>query len=267
MSYDPINSIEPSAPVPHTPTRFVVATTMAAFVMDQEHTWKAWLYSARKMIDIAILNGDELHFFAALQLDARGLEPFKPLIRELQDLVWAGKEIANIHVDYWTYTLDDGRTEVTTANRLRHLTAGQNFANDHAQAVGADYLLFMAADCMPPADAPWELAKAIRASGAHVMGGEVPTYCLNGREVDFGQEYPLQEHMPTAAFVMLKREAFRLLRWRWDSDLGMTDDPCLYADAKARGWKVYVRKDVIGKHYPEAIGPIETRGHDMKVVR
>ena len=61
-----------------------------------------------------------------------------------------GEQIGGEH---WTFSLDDGRTEVTTANRLRHITAGQNLATDRAcSSPDCTHLLFLAADLEPPAD-------------------------------------------------------------------------------------------------------------------
>jgi hypothetical protein len=75
--------------------------------------------------------------------------------------------------------------------------------------------------------------------------------------------------MATAAFVMLRRDLFRRLRWRWDLDMGDSDDPCLWKDARdLYGVPTYVRKDVVGRHHPECIPAIELRGHaDMTVYR
>jgi hypothetical protein len=36
---------------------------------------------------------------------------------------------------------------------------------------------------------------------------------------------------------------------------------------KFLGVKTLVRKDVVGTHYPHAVGAIETRGYDRRVVR
>lgn len=227
----------------------VVGTTMAAFVMDQRDTWGSWLRNAEAII----ASHPNVHYFAALQLDARGLEPFQPLLDEL----------ARINGSYFTYSLDDGRTEVTTANRLRHITMGQNIVTDFACAVGATHLLFLAADLAPDPDT---LPKLLEMDHP-LVGGEVSTYVLSGPKVDKYQ-FPVEEHMATAAYIMLARQVFNQLRWRWDADTGMTDDPCMHHDAlHLLGIPTYVRKDCIGKHYPEAIGAIETRGHDMKVHR
>lgn len=227
----------------------VVGTTLAAFVMDQEDTWASWLRNAE---DLKASHPDGVQYFAAIQVDARGLAPFGPLLEAL----------AAIGGEYFTYSLDDGRTEVTTANRLRHITLGQNIVTDYAVSVHASHLLFLAADLQPD---PATLPKLLELNHP-LVGGEVTTYCLSGPEVD-GYSFPVQTHMATAAYVLIGREVFNRLRWRWDTD-GKTDDPCLHYDAETLlGIPTYVRKDCIGKHYPEAIGAIETRGHDRTVAR
>jgi hypothetical protein len=231
-------------------TVIVVATTLAAFVMDNQDTWKAWTYTAEQL---KADHPDGVQFFAAIEVDGRGLAPFQPLLDRL----------AEIGGEYWAYMLDDGRTEVTTANRLRHLTMGQNLASDYAQAADASHMLFMAADCMPPSDA---ISKLLEVNHPFV-GGEVTTYCLHGPDVA-GYDFPVEAHMPTAAFVLIARNLFKVIKWRWDSEAGMSDDPAYYHDALTyHGVQALVRKDCVGKHYPESIGPIESRGHDMTVHR
>ena len=228
----------------------VVGTTLCAFAMSRKEVWGNWLKNAELM---QTMTDDKVHFFAAIELDARGIEPFGPLIDRL----------AQVGGTYWSYTLDDGRTKVTTENRLRHITMGQNLVTEFCCSPGISHLLFMAADCMPPPDAIPKLLEV----NHPLVGGEVKTYCLSGPKVE-GYAFPVQEHMATAAFVFIAREVFKQLRWRSDVDLGMTDDPSYHFDAlELLGIPTYVRKDVIGKHYPESIGAIETRGYDMKVVR
>ena len=228
----------------------IVGTTLAAFVMDQRDTWGSWLNHAEH---VRASHPHGVHYFAAIQVDARGLEPFGPLLDELE----------RIDGSYYTYSLDDGRTQVTTQNRLRHITMGQNIVTDYCCGVpSCSHLLFLAADLEPDPDSIPKLL----ALQHPIVGGEVTTYGFHGPRVA-RYEFPVEQHMATAAYVMLERRAFRFLRWRWDLDAGMSDDPCLQADADARGWRTYVRKDCIGVHYPQTIGPIEHRGHDMTVAR
>lgn len=227
----------------------VVGTTLAAFVMDQEDTWSAWLRNAREIADS---HPEGVMYFAAIEVDGRGIEPFRPLLDAMYDL--------GIPCDYWTFSLDDGRTEVTTANRLRHITTGQNLVTDFAVSVGATHLLFLAADLAPEAET---LPKLLALDHPYV-GGEVTTYCLWGPDV-YDYDFPVQAHMPTAAYVLLRRDLFGRLRWRWGD--GESDDPALYRDAlELHGVQALVRKDCVGRHYPEAVPAIEHRGHDMSVV-
>jgi hypothetical protein len=229
----------------------VVGTTLCAFAMSKSYGWTPWIANAEAMR--ASQPDEDIRFFAAIQVDRRGIDPFLALLDRMKD----------VGGEHWTYSLDDGRTKVTTGNRLRHITTGQNLVTDYACSTGASHLLFMAADCCPPPDA---IPKLIEVNHP-IVGGEVSSYCLFGPDVS-GYPFPVQEHMATAAFVLLRREVFRFVRWRWDLESGMSDDPCLQHDCeKFLGFKTLVRKDVIGEHYPKAIGAIETRGYDMGVVR
>lgn len=260
----------------------VVGSTLAAYVMNDEDTWGAWLRSAEAMAEAT---EEEIRFFVAIEVDRRGLQPFEPLLKRLTEI--EGNTRAGVLVDWWTYDLDDRRTSVTTANRLRHLTMGQNLVSEYATAEGASHLLFMAADTMPPADAiPKLLEMDLPLVGGHVstyaFGGEVqyvhviegfgsrgPTQRKYREENDQAVEgIPVLIHFPTAAFVMIERDLFKAIRWRVDVELGMTDDPSYAYDAEVFfGVTPCIRLDCVGRHFPEAIGPIESRGHDMTVHR
>lgn len=253
----------------------VVGATMTGFATGRRESCLSWLESAE---ELAASHPDGVRFFAALELDARGLEPFALVLERL----------AQLGGEYWTYTLDDGRTEVTTGNRLGHICAGRNLITDYALGAGASHILYLDADMCPPADA---LPKLLELRHP-LVGGEVPTYALSGptvhghhtchpeawhrgrsaREVAScsweAYPFPVQQHMNTAGFLLVAREVFRRLRWRWDMDAGMSDDPCYHADARDHlGVETYVRKDCIGRHWPESIPPLEGRGYDLRVIR
>lgn len=216
--------------------------------MNDPGSYASWLNSLEAMRE----DGHDVTPFAAIEIDARGLDPFRPLIRMIRAL--GG--------DYWTYMLDDRRTEVNGANRLRHLTMGQNLVSEYATSAGASHLLFCAADCQPPR----EIDKLLEMNQPYV-GPEITTYCLVGQEApEF--PYPVHRQMISVACVLIERSVFKRLRWRNDPDLNMTDDPSYAYDAKELlGIDALCRKDVFAKHYPECIGPIEARGHDRKVHR
>jgi hypothetical protein len=83
----------------------------------------------------------------------------------------------------------------------------------------------------------------------------------------------VREHWTSAGALLVRRGAYRRLRWRWDRGLpsdaktaqpgGNTDDPCFQQDAVDLGFgQTWTRHDVTCDHLP--IGPVETRGHDMR---
>ena len=233
------------------PALVVVGTTIPAYVMDQEDTWSAWLHNAEAMLE----QYPDAQFFAACEVDDRGKRVFDPLFERLRE----------VNGDWWTFSLDDGNDRVTTGNRLRRITTGQNLVVDFALSRKATALLFMAADCAPPADAIPRLLEV----NVSLIGGQVDTYCLDGPVAKsyiprYGND--IREHMPTAAFVLVRTWLFEDgLRWRW-SFLHGSDDPCLARDAQyVHGVKPYVHHGLKGRHFPEAIGPIETRGHNMSL--
>lgn len=225
-------------------------STLTHFAMGHPDTWGAWLYNAEAMRDS---HPDGVRFFCAIETDARGLAPFAPLTDRLTAL---GGE-------WWTFHLDDGRSEVTTQNRQRHLTMGENLASEYATSTGAAHLLFCAADCSPPPDVLPKLLEV-----AHpIVGAECPTYCLSGVPVD-GYSFPVQKQLASAACILLERDVFKKLKWRADPDLGLTDDPTLQRDARELlNIPTLVRKDCATRHFPEQIPPIEGRGYDLSVAR
>lgn len=234
----------------------VVATTLHAYVMDNPDHWGSWMRNAEKVKEEYARFGDwaKIQYFAAIQLDARGLEPFKPFLDRLNE----------IDGGFWTYSLDDGRTQVTTKNRLRHIVVGQNLCNDFAMSTNdCTHMLFMAADCMPPDD----IMPRMLEMNHPLCAPYIRTYNLRGKKID---KYPflVEEAMASAAAIFMDRRIFSSIRWRWDLDNNMSDDPCYHHDSlHYLGVPTYVRHDCIAKHFPEAVGAIETRGHDMTVFR
>lgn len=229
----------------------LVGTTLAAMAMSHHDTWSAWLMHAERIRQF--YDGD-VHFFAAIQLDGRGIDPFVPLLARLDDL---GGE-------HWTYTLDDGRDRVTMTNRWRHITFGQNLVVERAQSdPSVSHLLFCAADCAPPSD----VIPRMLEMNHPLVAPYINTYGLRGDHVA-GYPFPVERAMASAACIFIAREVFRRIRWRWDLDDQMSDDPCYHHDAKhLLGVDTLVRLDVRAMHYPEAIGDYESRGLDTVVHR
>lgn len=233
-----------------------VGTTIHAFAMDNPDTWGSWMRNAEKIKENYQHFGNwaDVKYFAAIQVDARGLEPFGPFIQRLEQ----------IGGSYWTYSLDDGRTEVSTKNRIRHIVVGQNLCNDYSMSnPSCTHMLFMAADCMPPDDV---LPKMLEMDHP-LCAPYITTYGLTGPKVD-KYPFPVMNSMASAAAIFMDRSVFSGLRWRWDMDKNMSDDPSFHHDAlHYLNIPTYVRTDCLAQHFPQAIGAIETRGHDMRVVR
>lgn len=233
----------------------VIGTTIATFAMSKQDTWKAWLYNAAEQKAQAAALGIDVKHFASIQIDARGLEPFQPFIDELTKL---GGE-------YWVYSLDDGRSQITMTNRWRHITMGQNLVFDYCQAIpDCTHLLFMAAD----ASAPGDIISKMLEMNHPLCAPYMSTYQLRGTQVvtnrRTGQFYPpewgVEDAMASAACIFIGREVFRKIRWRWDADTQMSDDPCLHYDSHTLlDIPTYVRHDVLAAHYPMAVGAYETR--------
>jgi hypothetical protein len=208
--------------------------------MREEGYWKSWLQNAH---DVKA-QYEDVRFFCAIEVDSRGKEFFKDLTDELDA----------IGGEYFFFSLDDKRTSVDTANRLRHITMGQNIATQYACDEGASHLLFVAADTVLTGET---LPKLLELD-TPLCGAEIPTYCLNGQVVQEFAPIPVQEQLISAACILIRRDVFEVLRWRYGN--GMSDDPAYRHDALTLlGVKSYVRKDVIVRHYPECIPPIEYR--------
>lgn len=238
----------------------VVGTTLPTMAMGDPDAWASWLMRAERQQAMAADIGHELRHFAAIQVDARGITPFAPLTERLAEL---GGE-------WWTYSLDDGRSSITMTNRWRHITFGQNLVVEYCQSIpDVSHLLFLAADTAAPSD----IIPRMLEMDHPLVAPFIPTYGLRGPTVrgdDGEQRYPfhVEDAMASAAALFIARDVFRRIRWRWDLDAGMSDDPCYHHDARTLlGVPTHVRHDVIAHHYPESIGDYESRGYDTTVVR
>ena len=232
----------------------VVGTTLTTFAMldpERSFLWDAWLRNAEA---IKASHPDGVVYFAAIQVDDRGIEPFEPLLDRLRE----------VGGSWWTYSLHDGRSRVTQSNRLRHITTGQNLISTFATDYNASHLLHMAADTEPPPDV---LPKLLEARNG-VAAASCSTYCFDYDPLPEYADFPVAGPPMTAVCVLLEREVFKRLRWRADPDLGMTDDPSLTHDAKTLlGVETLTRIDCEAIHHPQTISRIEDRfpGLDMSV--
>lgn len=232
----------------------IVGCTLTTFAMldpARQFLWESWLTNAE---EIKASHPDGVRYFCAIEYDGRGKAMFRPLIDRLDAL---GGE-------YWFYTLEDGRTQVTGENRGRHLCTGVNLVGEYATSVGATHWLRLEADTEAPPDVLPRLLEV----GNGIAAAACSTYFTYGWERVRDEPFPLIGPPFAAVCVLLERAVFKRLKWRWDPDLGMTDDPALTHDALALlGVQTLTRLDCVAQHHPAAIGPIDTRfpGLDMSV--
>ena len=243
----------------------VVGTTVCGFVMGQENTWASWMRNAEA---IKASHPEGVEYFATIQTDVRGLSPFWPFVDRLTEL--GGR--------YWTFSLDDGRTEITTWNRLRHSTTGLNLVADHAYQDHANcsHLLFLAADVEPPADV---LPKLLEVNYP-VVAPFMSTYVEHGfGAADHpdvpGYPFPVKDTVITTSAMLIARRILQFVRWRWDAHVGCGDDHCFLHDlGKFHDIHQYMRMDCVARHFPERITSagfhpsLRERGHtDLRVYR
>lgn len=223
----------------------VVACTLPPFKMAGDPmNWSAWLTNAETVqasIDEPVI------YFAALEVDARGLDPFKPLLDRLN-------EIDGIQ---WSFSLDDKVQVVGTSTRLRRICLGHNLCGTYAlEETRASHVLFLASDTQAPDDVlPRLLELDVAAAACHIS-----TYCLDGPRSAKFPDWDVREHMESCACMLLRRDVINRVKWRSSGDDGTTDDPSMAKDlAEFLGEPVYSRHDVQASHFPDSVPSIEDR--------
>lgn len=168
--------------------------------------------------------------------------------------------------EIWQFKLDDREPSLTTGGRLVRICTGRNLCLERLNREPGRWegVLFLDTDVEPPEDAPERLLEVDRP----LVGFDVPTYGLDGPRVTPAGLFPdgadVREHWNTAGALLVREEPARRVRWRWDLATGQTDDPCFQRDAAAAGFGMtWVRHDVVGRHHPELIWPLERRGLDL----
>lgn len=229
----------------------VVGMTIVAYKMSGEKSnWSAWIDNA-EAVQASV--DEDVQYFVAIETDARGIIPFLPLINRLTQI--GGK--------YWTFSVDDGVKTLDTGTRLRRICMGHNLVGTYAiEEAGASHVLFLASDTQAPDDVlPRLLELRKPATALHI-----PTYCQDGPGVKYWhdawgwpEDWEIRTHMESCACMMLDRETVRQIKWRFDPDAGLTDDPAMYHDLHVWGKELYVRHDVLATHWPESIPSIEHR--------
>lgn len=236
-------------------SRVLFASTIPTFAMGAPY-WHHWLQNAEQITEHARNAGHDVDFYAVLQADARGLAPFHPLINRLDEITDDGAQAFSL------FSLDLGEDEWTTGSRLAGIVTGRNLIIDRALRRQHEWIYFADSDI----EAPDDVLPRLLEVDWPVVGAHVPTYCLNGPRVD--HEYAdIQEHWNTAGSLLVRRDVFRRIPWRFDPDAGHTDDPATQHEMARVGFPTRVRHDVICTHHPQMIGGFESRNLDRKVYR
>lgn len=263
--------------------KILVGSTIPAFKMTDDGHWWHWLDNAEQITWAAERAGHEVTWLAVLQHDGRGRERFGDLRHRLGDL--KSRSIAT--AARW-FSLDLGDDDITSGNRLIAICTGRNLISEYAMSRGHGAVYFADSDI----EAPDSILVRLTEMCWPVTGAHVPTYGLDGPNAvewalsrhrrDDATEIELQRadqianagrfgdtrlHWNTAGSLLMTRDAFRRVPWRYDLDAGLTDDPATQTELARLGWPTLVRHDVICRHHPGMIGPVEERGHDLAVYR
>lgn len=231
----------------------LLASTVAPHKLDEGYTTK-WLTSVPAGAAV----------FLAAEIDRRGWTHYLDRAPEL------GLALDRLKAIVWTFTIDKaplapGSTEVTTPDRLVRICTGRNLAIDLAIWTRCSHILYVDTDVEIPIDALENLLEVDRP----LVFGHIPSYCLSG-PLAAGLPGRCQWHWSSAGFCLVRRDVFRHVRWGHDPDDGdgKTDDPTFARDvelmgkALGRDWRPVTRHDVVGKHWPEVILPLEKRNVD-----
>lgn len=251
----------------------VVGTTIPPYKSGSEQTseWGAWVSNLEAVADDAAEVGEDIRVFVALEVDNRGSFVHSRLFNVLR--------ASGLPYDSWKFMLDDGAEQVTSGNRLQRICTGRNMVIEFAMRIGAEWILFLDSDTTPD---PQTVSK-LKALDWPIVGGEVAEYCLHGPEVKERPQchcgiprcswhrddtdrpppydFPVEDHWNTAGYLLVHRDIFTKVRWGWDSDAGMTDDPWYQQRVTdVTGFHTLVRKDCVGQHVP--LVPLEAREQD-----
>lgn len=249
---------------------FVIGTPLVGWKCDMNEDI-AWLEQSESILS----KFPNVKFFAALELDQRGIEPFSKVIDLLK----------SINGDYWTYSINDMESTVTSENRWIRIETGRNLIREFAQrvrktsghhwgedctelnygVVNYDAILYVDSDTILTS----EIVEKMLEIDHPLVGVDVPVYGLGGKAVNVNPR--IEEHWTTAGMLLVNSPAFYDLPWYHNSYLNLSDDPTFQSMAerlkKRIGPEVFeetygmtwVRKDVKAEHRGRLV-PVEQRG-------
>ena len=220
----------------------VYGTTIAPYVMSHPERALAWL----RAMPAAAAGVPGVVLFAALEVDGRGLEVFSPVIDAAVSLPF--------RFEFEVIRSED-RTTVTTENRVARIVRGLNTVRSRSLALGATHTQYVHADTWMP---PGALASLLEVDWP-IVGAHVPAYALDGPRWPDGTGRDIRIHMSPGASLLVRNDLGAQIPWRFDPIAGLTDDPAYHHDALALGFPTLVRHDVVCRHYPEHLTPMEAR--------
>jgi len=248
---------------------FVIGTPLVAWKCDRsEHM--TWIEDRINIIQ----KFPNAKWFAAFELDERGLEPFNSVIAALKE----------VNGDYWTYTINDMQPKVTSYNRWIRIETGRNLIREFAQraritaghhwgedctelnqgVINYQAVLYVDSDTTLNATIVEKLLEVDRP----LVGVNVPDYGLSGKVIS--QDPPIQEHWTTAGMLLVNSPAFYDLPWYHNAYLNLSDDPTFQSLAERLPQRdaqnnlsepfgmTWVRKDIHSAHKGQLI-PVEAR--------
>lgn len=194
---------------------------------------------------------------------------FYPKVEKLQELGFK-VSIYNLILDTGIIVSGSG-----THERLKHITAARNLITDFCIDNQASHLLALDSDVKPKPTAPKGMAitdfiSALLEPSYPLIGGFVDQYSfvlgIPGYDETVSKRKAYRESISffnaekkrnsalvlttfnTAGFNLIGRDVFNNIRWRYDLDKGMTDDPCFGYDAACLGYPWIINTAVTAIH-------------------
>lgn len=255
---------------------FVIGTPLVAWKCDRnEHM--SWIEDRLSIME----KFPNAKWFASLELDHRGLEPFQSILEALKQ----------VNGDYWTYTINDMQQKVNHSNRWIRIETGRNLIREFAQrvritsghhwgedctelnhgVVNYDAVLYVDSDILLNVKILEKLLEVDRP----LVGVNVPEYALRGKVIN---ENPrVEEHWTTAGMLLVNAPAFYDLPWYHNAYLNLSDDPTFQSlaerlperDVRNNIFQPYgmtwVRKDIDAHHKGQLV-PVEDRNIPNRVL-
>ena len=236
-------------------TLMVIGTPLVGWKCDrgEDMTWLENSAAIKEKFPKAI-------WFAALELDHRGLEPFQRVIAALN-------EVEGI---YWTFTINDNETVVESGNRWIRIETGRNLIREYAQRSRLDAVLYVDSDTVLTV----QILEKLLEVDHPLVGVNVPQYGLSGKIVN---EHPrIEEHWTTAGMLLVNSPAYYDLPWHHNLNIGLSDDPAFqYMACRLRQHvpdgigepygQTWVRKDISAEHRGQLIA-VEARGIPERIL-